>query len=101
MESNSKILVPLKLEFLPTGCISVGDSINLKLIGSLTDQVSIVSKNCVFRADCDVRRCNGGKLMNQLRGGGLTGKVFALFPKSLIVEILIGDWRYHLCNKGN
>ena len=96
MYSGSAILVPLKLGFRPAGCISVGDTISISQLGFLNSQLSIVSPKCVFNADCDINRKNGLKLRKQLQKGGLTGKVFALFTKYFIVEVVLDDERCHL-----
>jgi hypothetical protein len=88
----------LKLDFRPVGCISVGDSITINQLGILNGQLSIVSSNCVFSAAYNIYRRNGDMLRRQLQKGGLTGKVFALFSKYFIVEVLVDESRFHLCN---
>jgi len=37
-------------------------------------------------------------MAKQLHKGVLNGKVFALFEKYFIVEVLFEDERFHLCN---
>lgn len=97
MKSGRAILVPLKLDFRPSECISIGDLIKIGPVGNLQSTISVITPSCVFRAEYDSTRRNGEVIAKQLHKGVLTGKVFALFEKYFIVEVLFDDERFHLC----
>jgi len=98
MNSGCTILVPFKLDFRPSGCISIGDLIKIGAVGNLQSTISVITPSCVFRAEYDSTRRNGDVMAKQLHKGVLNGKVFALFEKYFIVEVLFEDERFHLCN---
>lgn len=91
MKSVSTILLPLKLNFRPAGCITVGDAIEINSLGVLNGQISVVSSNCVFSAEYNYNKKNGERLRRRLLNGQVNGKVFALFSKHFIVELLVEE----------
>lgn len=98
METECKILLPLKLNFRPDGCVAIGDTISINSVGNLNNLLSVITDKCVFSAEYNPNRTNGNKLKWHLQKGCLTGRVFALFEKYFIVEVLVDESRFRLCN---
>jgi hypothetical protein len=97
--SNHKILLPIKLDFIPHDMI-VGDNI---VIERVINRNTIAITNSRFKSTAHIKpnRRNGAKLCSYLAKGAVYGRVFAQFTSHILVEVEVETNWFHVCDNRN
>jgi len=97
-EKYSMIILPLAIEDCYIGKLTVGDAIAIDSVEPNNVEIRVSSENWVINTSLNLKFRNASKLNTFLGVNGVTGKVFAIFKRHILVELALETRQFHFCN---